>query len=206
MTSHKIVLHIKQGLNYKTKREESRMGLNRRLKGIELGHVPQGVSLLAVAVYRLARSLRSQVTTVVAREEGIRLVSWRIVMGLSEVEEATQKELIEYSRMEQAQVSRALKEMLDQGLIGTRPSTTDRRTRLFFLTDRGRAKQQALLPRVAHLSNAIDQALSPEEQLQFLEMCLRIEHAANGAVAELNDVEPDGATPATQSFPEEVGT
>jgi DNA-binding MarR family transcriptional regulator len=195
MISHKFVLHIKQGLNYKTTREESWMAGTYRLKGIELGSVPKGVSLLAVAVFRLSRALRSETTKVVSRDNGPGLVSWRIMAGLSLVDEATQKQLVEFTRIGQAQISRHLGDMLDQGLIGARPSQIDRRTKLFFLKDLGRQTHAKLYPDVARLSGAMDRALSHHEQLQFLEMCARIEAAAKQAAQDL----PESDTPTVRN-------
>ncbi|WP_194287196.1 MarR family winged helix-turn-helix transcriptional regulator [Tritonibacter aquimaris] len=188
------------------RREDSAMLLNGRLKGMELSQVPHGASVLAVAVFRLSRFLKSQVMRTVSDAGDIGLVSWRILMGLSLVDTATQRELVDFTRMEQAQLSRALKDMCDQGLIDSKPSETDRRARLFFLTEEGRATHQTLLPVVTRITDAIDAALSPEERFQFLEMCSRIERAASSAVTELPDAGQINLNPDSESSPEEVRT
>lgn len=145
---------------------------------MDLSEVPRGVSLLAVAVFRLTRALKSHVTRAVSHDGALGLVGWRVLMGLSLVEGATQRELVDFTRAEQAQVSRVLKEMTYQGLIDVQPSELDGRTRIFRLTEKGRQKHAALLPKVTRLTETIDAALSPDEQLLFLDMCARIERAA----------------------------
>lgn len=182
------------------------MGANGRLKGVELGNVPEGLSLLAVAGYRLSRTLKSLAASLVSRDKNIGLVSWRILMGLSLVDSATQRQLVDFTRMEQAQVSRCLKGLADKGLIGTLPSPTDRRARLFFLTERGRAKHQELFPDVVRLTTAIDAALSHHEQLQFLDMCSRTQRAAAEAVAETQNHRSNPSPTVFAKHPKEVAT
>jgi DNA-binding MarR family transcriptional regulator len=149
-----------------------------RLKGIKLEDVPCGASVLAVAVFRLSQSLKTAVTRVVSRDESVGLVTWRVLMGLSIAPDATQRELVEFSRTEQAQLSRVMREMETRGLIQSTANPKDRREKLFCLTELGYVKHQTLLPQVRHLTDAMDGALNPEEQIQFLSMCERIAMAA----------------------------
>jgi DNA-binding MarR family transcriptional regulator len=104
-------------------------------------------------------------------------------MGLSIAPDATQRELVEFSRTEQAQLSRVMREMETRGLIQSTANPKDRREKLFCLTELGYVKHQTLLPQVRHLTDAMDGALNPEEQIQFLSMCERIAMAAKRAGA-----------------------
>lgn len=180
------------------------MSAKKRLKGIKLSDTPKGISLLAVAVFRLSRSLKSQVAQVVSKDESIGLVTWRILLGLSLVENATQRELVEFTRMEQAQVSRTLREMAGQNLIAFNPSATDGRVRLYELTELGRAKHRQLFPDVARLSDAMDNALSLDERLQFLDMCNRIQQAAMSEAETLTNPIQTTQRPQFKTDPEEV--
>jgi len=153
----------------------------KRLTGMRPDQIPDGASLLAVTVFRLSRMLKSDVTRTVSKEPGVGLVSWRVFMGLSMAPEATQKELVTFSRIEQGQLSRVLKDMETRGLITSRPSDQDKRARVFALTQAGRKKHHDMLPRMISLADTIDAALSPEEQETFLDMCARIAAAAEDA-------------------------
>ena len=113
-------------------------------------------------------------TRIVAQEEDIGLVAWRILVGLNLVSDATQTELVEFTRTEQAQLSRVLKDMETRGLISSGTDPADRRAKIFRLTDRGRGKHLALLPQITELTEAMDGALSADERKQFLSMCERI--------------------------------
>ena len=152
-----------------------------RLKGMSLEDVPRGVSLLAVAVFRLSRTLKSAVTHVVSRDKDIGLVAWRVLVGLSLVPDATQKELVAFTRTEQAQLSKVLKEMDQRGLIRSAADQDDRRAKVFRLTAAGRRRYRALLPDVTRLTDAMDAALAPDERQQFLSMCVRIAEVSEQA-------------------------
>ncbi|MFT6874040.1 MAG: DNA-binding MarR family transcriptional regulator [Granulosicoccus sp.] len=152
-----------------------------RLKGIKLEDVPEGASLLALAVHRLSRSLKTAVTRVVSLDQSVGLVTWRVLIGLSITSDATQRELVEFSKTEQAQLSRVMREMETRGLIQSKANPKDKREKLFSLTEVGYQKYHALLPQVKHLTDAMDVALSPDEQIQFLSMCERISMAAKQA-------------------------
>jgi DNA-binding MarR family transcriptional regulator len=152
---------------------------------MDLADLPRSVSLLAVAAFRLSRHLKANVTRVVSSDSGLGLVSWRVMVGLSERDGQTQRELVEFARTEQAQMSRILRGMEAVGLISSKTSATDRRARNFSLTPAGRQEYEAVLPRVTALSGAIDAALSAAEQEQFIEMCDRIEAAARNMEARL---------------------
>jgi DNA-binding MarR family transcriptional regulator len=146
---------------------------------MSLDEVPNGISLLAIATFRLSRRLKSEVTRVVSQDKDINLVSWRVLVGLSLVPAASQIELVDFTRTEQAQVSRVLRQMTLRGLITSEPDADDRRSRVFSMTPTGLEKFHALSPDVARLSTALDGALDPDEQLQFLSMCERIARASN---------------------------
>jgi DNA-binding MarR family transcriptional regulator len=154
---------------------------SQRLKGMKLEDVPSGASVLAVAVFRLSRSLNTAVTRVVSSDETVGLVTWRVLMGLSITSDATQRELVEFSRTEQAQLSRVMREMETRGLIQSKANPKDKREKLFCLTELGYVKHRALLPQVTHLTDAMDDALNSDEKIQFLSMCERIGMAAKQA-------------------------
>lgn len=148
---------------------------------LRLDTVPPGASLVSVATQRAARLLRGRLAEVLAGAGTLSLVDWRICLCLARDEEQTQKALVDFSGMEQGQVSRALARMEDRGLLTARQSAEDRRVRLFALTQKGRAWFEALRPVVSAYGARIDAALTPDEQHQFLDMLGRITAAASQA-------------------------
>lgn len=161
------------------------MGHQKPKERLSLADLPHSASLLAVAAFRLSRRLKASVTRIVSSNSGLGLASWRVMVGLSERDAQTQRELFEFARTEQAQMSRVLRDMEAKGLVVSKVSETDRRARIFSLTRLGREEYQSALPQVMALSQAIDGALSPQEQKQFIDMCERIEAAARHEEVEL---------------------
>lgn len=145
---------------------------------LDLENVPIGTSQVSMATYRLSRLILAGLADVLSNSSALGLVAWRICLGLSQVETLAQKELIEFTDMEQAQVSRALRIMENRELIGSRRSLEDGRMRLFYLTAKGREHFDTVLPAVSNYYDVIDDALSAEEQTLFLRMARRIANAS----------------------------
>ncbi len=148
------------------------------IKQLDIGDIPPGASLLTVVVYRLSRLLRAQTEQALSFSGELSLVDWRIILGLFMRPSATQKELVEFVLMHQAQVSRSLAMLEDQGLIRSERSMQDKRARLFSLTPRGQEIYDQNSPTITEFCEAIDQCLSPTETKQFLEMTMRIAEAS----------------------------
>ncbi len=145
---------------------------------LDLDFVPPGASIIAMATHRLSRLLRSELGELLNQQAGLGLPAWRIFIGLASRGEITQKELVEFTKIEQAQISRSLTFMENDGLISSRRCDDDRRSRRFSLTDRGRAEYERQLPSVSVYCSTVDQALTAEELDQFLSMAERIAKAA----------------------------
>lgn len=160
------------------------VGDAQNLERISLDDIPQGVGVLTFMINRSAEILKAEVNRTLRAEPDVNLVGWRVFLGLSRVESATQKELVNFTRTEQAQLSKVLKQMEDRGLVTSRPSESDARAKAFALTDTGYAKHAALLTPMTEFSQAIDGALTDDERLMFVSMCQRIaaaaEHAKSG--------------------------
>ncbi len=145
---------------------------------LDLDFVPPGASIISMATHRLSRLLRSELGEVLNQQSDIGLSGWRISVGLASHGEITQKELVEFTKIEQGQISRSLAFMEGAGLIASRRCDDDRRSRRFSLTEKGRAEFERLLPSVTIYCNAVDQALSADELKLFLSMAERIASAA----------------------------
>lgn len=145
---------------------------------LDLNHVPPGASILSMATHRLSRLMRSQLSALLAAGGDLSLVDWRICVALSQREAMPQKALVDYAKMEQAHVSRSLSVMETRGLIHSRRSERDKRVWLYSLTEKGRYHFDRVLPAVTARCKCIDEALSPEEISQFLDMTRRLAGAS----------------------------
>ncbi|MGJ8530002.1 MarR family winged helix-turn-helix transcriptional regulator [Maritalea sp.] len=153
---------------------------------LAIDKIPVHSSLLSVAGQRLARLLKSQISTLLSNNSKLGLVEWRICLCISQRENPTQKDLVDFAGMEQGQISRALMKLEDRGLIISRQAQFDRRARIFALSDAGQASFDRVQPIVTNYHASIDAALSPQEREQFLEMAERIANASLLANQELS--------------------
>lgn len=145
---------------------------------LDSDNIPPGASLLSVVVYRLSRLLRAQTEQVLSYSGALSVVDWRIILGLFMRPSTTQKELVEFVLMHQAQISRSLALLEDQGLIRSERSMQDKRARLFSLTQLGQKIYDQNSPAITEFCEAIDQCLSPAETKQFLDFTMRIAQAS----------------------------
>jgi len=152
---------------------------------LDLDFVPPGASIVSMATHRLSRLLRSELGELLNQQSEIGLPGWRICIGLASRGEITQKELVDYTKIEQGQISRSLAYLEDAGLIASRRCDEDRRSRRFSLTAKGQDEIQRLLPSVTVYCDAVDQALTEEELKLFLSMAERIAAAATPAYEDL---------------------
>ncbi|WP_322867489.1 MarR family winged helix-turn-helix transcriptional regulator [Aquicoccus sp. G2-2] len=155
-----------------------------------LDHVPLGASAVAVATQRLAQMVRADLGEVLAVRGDLSLLEWRICVALAERGPVPQKEIVSFCRMQQAQVSRALAVLQSRRLIHVEQGSKDRRSKLFHLTPEGRALFEKNLPDVERFCATIDDALTPQERSQFIDMCERIASACH-------DKKPAGTLPPT---------
>ncbi len=156
---------------------------------LNLGDIPKGASRTAVAVIRLSRAVRIRLGSKLREAGNLNIVEWRILVAISTMTEATQRDLVAFAKAEQAQVSRSLKSMENRGLITSRRNSDDRRARLYKFTAAGGELFDVLLPQISSHNQVIDAALNEEEISQFLDYCERLAIAACGTAANENDEE-----------------
>lgn len=149
---------------------------------LDLDNVPECTSQASMATYRLARIVRSGLSDVLSSYSELGLVAWRISLCLSEEVIVSQKVLVNFTDIEQAQVSRALGIMETRGLINSFKSPDDGRVRLFSLTDMGTRHFERVLPAVTAYYDGLDKALSEDERAQFLDMARRMALATKTAL------------------------
>jgi DNA-binding MarR family transcriptional regulator len=145
---------------------------------LRLDHIPDTASDLSVATQRLARLLRGQISMLLAANGELGLVEWRICLGISQSENPSQKDLVDFAGIEQAQVSRALMKLEQKGIIQSKQSDHDRRVRIFSLSETGQSYFERVEPVIATYHQQIDSVLSEAEKAQFLDMVERVAKAA----------------------------
>lgn len=145
---------------------------------LELETIPLGASKLAVTAARLSQLLRAEHEHALAQRGDLTLIEWHICLALSQGASVSQKALVDFTRAQQAQVSRALFHLHERGLIRSWPSDNDRRSKLYALAERGSAHLTRNMPALISLCDRIDAALTPAELAKFIELSERIARVA----------------------------
>lgn len=134
------------------------------------------------------------------RPLGLAPAQFMVLLELWEEEGLSQAELVTRLDVEQATMANTLARMERDGLIDRRPSPTDRRARLAFLTDRARALHAPAIAAAQAVNADALAGLDPQEQQQFVGMMTRVIGALQGArfVQQGAERSPAGDKPSTQ--------
>lgn len=146
---------------------------------LHLDSIPPGASNAAVAAHRLSRTLRTALSQKLRQSANISLVEWRILVGISTAGETSQRYLVDFTKAEQAQVSRCLTSLIEKGLILSRRCDDDRRTMRYKHSESGGQLFDRLMPEIAQYNETVDRALNNAELNQFLSFCERIAATAS---------------------------
>ena len=93
---------------------------------------------------------------------------WRILLQLAEHEALTASDIVEYSAMEKSKVSRALTNLENRGLVERSVSESDHRVKLLSMTETGRKRYTALVPRVLNWEKELIDGLDVSEYRDLL--------------------------------------
>ncbi len=93
---------------------------------------------------------------------------WRILLQLAEHESLTASDIVHYSAMEKSKVSRALANLERLDLVERELSDTDHRVKQLRLTETGRKRYTALVPRVLDWERELIEGLEVSEYRDLL--------------------------------------
>ena len=145
---------------------------------LDLNTVPRISSVLAIATQRLSQLVRNELERLFAEHGDLNLIDWRICLKLFDSGPSSQKSIVEFSKMQQAQVSRSMRSLEDRGYIDSERGEEDRRSRIFSLTPAGAEQVKHYRPMVETFCRVIDNSFSDEEIEMYLAMSERIAAAS----------------------------
>lgn len=93
---------------------------------------------------------------------------WRILLQLAEHEALTASDIVSYSAMEKSKVSRALATLESRDLVVRKVSEADHRVKLLTMTEIGRKRYTALVPRVLDWEKDLIDGLEVSEYRDLL--------------------------------------
>lgn len=111
---------------------------------------------------------------------------WRVITILAEDAPLTQLALVQRTVMEKMTVSRAVRPLVERGLIDRAPNAGDGRSQLLTLSAAGRSLYEAVAPAALAMEAAILESFSRQE-VAALEAALRRLEAAAAALSRPTD-------------------
>ncbi|EUC01088.1 transcriptional regulator, MarR family [Rhizobium sp. CF080] len=146
--------------------------------------------LSKVVPYRLARSNAEMVKLVslLCEANGFKLNIWRVMSAIGTYKSISPMEIGKLTTIDKAMVSRAIRELVDRGLIDRRADARDARWAQIELTASGTAVFEKMAASIDALEKHMFGDLPPEKTEAFMEMLELIERRARSArdIVELN--------------------
>ena len=102
------------------------------------------------------------------QQHNLSLALWPTLMCLWEREGLTQQELTELANVRRSTTTRTLDKLQKLGLIVRQPHPDSRRSFLIYLTDKGRALQDEILPIPTRLNQQVLAPLTASESKQLI--------------------------------------
>ncbi len=122
---------------------------------------PQLHQMVTFRLSRLNARLNAQATKILAKSAGITLMQWRVFVMLESLGRITPSDIVRQTGLDKSQLSRAIKTMIEQGLVTSQSSESDQRAHYIRVTEKGLSVFHRARPlmrnRQERLSNALDQ-------------------------------------------------
>ena len=109
---------------------------------------------------------------------GISIPDWRIIAILGEEAALTQRQIVDRARMDKVTVNRAVRTLVERGLIERSAHGADQRSHRLALTDAGHALYKAVAPQALALEEAIFGGFEPWERAALMRLLERAQAAA----------------------------
>lgn len=106
---------------------------------------------------------------------GITIPEWRVLAWISHKDAPTAKQIVEFTRMDKARVSRAVQSLERRGLISRTPSRTDQRVQFLRLTEDGEALLAELIPEAHDWEASVVATLTAAEYRDLFNTIAKLE-------------------------------
>jgi DNA-binding MarR family transcriptional regulator len=125
-------------------------------------------SFLPSLIRNLSEGMAASMSRRITGSFRLSTTEWRILLQLAEHEALTASDIVEYSAMEKSKVSRALTNLESRGLVERSVSESDHRVKLLSMTETGRKRYTALVPRVLDWEKELIDGLEVSEYRDLL--------------------------------------
>lgn len=116
----------------------------------------------------LATQVSNDFSGIYKKEFDLTIPQWRIMANLAQLGQSTSKQLCTQADMDKSTVSRAVKALIDEGLIYSELNKHDKRAAFLMLSDKGMALYEKITPQALQWEQALLSCLSDDEQRQLI--------------------------------------
>ena len=116
----------------------------------------------------LATQVSNDFSGIYKKEFDLTIPQWRIMANLAQLGQSTSKQLCTQADMDKSTVSRAVKALIDEGLIYSELNKHDKRAAFLMLSDKGMALYEKITPQALQWEQALLSCLSNDEQHQLI--------------------------------------
>ncbi|WMN62204.1 MarR family winged helix-turn-helix transcriptional regulator (plasmid) [Pseudoalteromonas xiamenensis] len=119
---------------------------------------------LPYRLVKLAAKVSDEFAKVYAKEAGLSVAQWRVLAHLAEHPQSTAKQLCDLAAMDKSTVSRAVKQLAEQGMLISEISEKDKRATLLKLTVQGESLYSRLVPLAIEWEKSLLEKLSTKDK------------------------------------------
>ena len=125
-------------------------------------------TFLPYQLTHLATLVSNDFSSIYKKEFDLTIPQWRIMANLAQSGQSTAKQLCTQADMDKSTVSRAVKALIDEGLIYSELNKHDKRAAFLMLSDKGMALYEKITPQALQWEQALLSCLSDDEQRQLI--------------------------------------
>ncbi|WP_241671328.1 MarR family winged helix-turn-helix transcriptional regulator [Dankookia rubra] len=122
---------------------------------------------------------------------GLSIPEWRVLAVVGRFGGLSATGVVERTAMDKVKVSRAVRALLDRGLLARQEDAADRRVQRLAMTAAGRALHAAIVPEARALEAGLLEALAPAERQALHALLDRLEAKLLAMGAAAGDAGPD---------------
>jgi DNA-binding MarR family transcriptional regulator len=144
-------------------------------------------SFLPSLIRNLSEGMANNMSRSITGPFRLTMTEWRIMLQLAEHEALSASDIVAYSAMEKSKVSRAVKNLESLDLVTRHAAQGDLRVKQLTLTETGRKRYKALVPRVLDWETELIAGLEASEYRDLLYLLDKL----NKRLKIMQEVAPD---------------
>mgnify|MGYP000510046601 CR=1 FL=1 len=125
----------------------------------------------------LAQQMSEYLATIYKKQHGLSKFEWRVLATVAQCRSVSATGIMEVTRLDKMQVSRAISKLKSQNILVQTPSTTDKRANDVELTALGNELYQTIVPLIKRQEAKLLAHLSAQEREQLIMITQKLSRA-----------------------------